>query len=58
MFGMARPGQSFRNHPCGIPSDAATTLYSYGAGGDVLSETDSAGTMQKDYIYFGGKRIA
>lgn len=34
------------------------TLYWYGAGSDVLSETDSSGALLKDYVYFGGKRIA
>ncbi len=39
-------------------SGGATTLYWYGAGGNVLTETDGSGGFQKDYIYFGGRRLA
>ncbi len=34
------------------------TLYWYDVGGNVLTETNSSGGLLKDYIYFGGKRIA
>jgi RHS repeat-associated protein len=33
-------------------------LYWYGSGGEILSETDAAGTPRNDYIFFGGKRVA
>ena len=33
-------------------------LYWYGMGADPLDETNSAGTMTDEYIFFGGKRIA
>src|SRR5712691_11005584 len=35
-----------------------TKLYWYGSGGEILSETDAAGTPRNDYIFFGGKRVA
>lgn len=34
------------------------TLYWYGSGGEILSETDSAGTVTAEYVFFGGKRVA
>ncbi len=34
------------------------TLYWYGAGSDALSETDSTGVLQDDFIFFAGARIA
>lgn len=34
------------------------TLYWYGPGGDVLEETNLSGTLQNEYIFFGGKRTA
>jgi RHS repeat-associated protein len=36
----------------------AWKLFWYGAGGEVLSETDGSGNLQHDYIFFGGKRVA
>ncbi len=33
-------------------------LYWYGAGGEILAETDASGNTQNEYIFFGGKRIA
>ena len=33
-------------------------LYWYGAGGDILAETDASGSTTAEYIFFGGKRIA
>ncbi len=33
-------------------------LYWYGAGGDILAETDLSGNTPNEYIFFGGKRIA
>jgi RHS repeat-associated protein len=33
-------------------------LYWYGAGGEILDETDAAGNLTNEYVYFGGKRIA
>ncbi len=36
----------------------AGTLYWYGSGGEVLEETDLSGTLQNEYVFFGGKRVA
>ena len=33
-------------------------LYWYGSGGEILSETDAAGNVQNEYVFFGGKRVA
>ncbi len=33
-------------------------LYWYGAGGDILAETDGSGNTLNEYIFFGGKRVA
>ena len=33
-------------------------LYWHGPGGEVLAESDLAGTIKAEYIYFGGKRLA
>jgi hypothetical protein len=33
-------------------------LYWYGAGGDILAETDTSGNTTAEYIFFGGKRVA
>src|SRR5712692_3116669 len=33
-------------------------LYWYGAGGEILGETNAAGTTTAEYIYSGGKRTA
>jgi RHS repeat-associated protein len=33
-------------------------LYWYGSGGEVLSETDAAGNVQNEYVFFSGKRVA
>jgi RHS repeat-associated protein len=33
-------------------------LYWYGSGGEILAETNAAGTTTAEYIFFGGKRIA
>jgi hypothetical protein len=34
------------------------TLYWPGLGGDVLAETDLQGNLVREYVYFGGERIA
>ena len=34
------------------------TLYWYGLGGEVLTETNLSGGLKADYVYFDGKRIA
>ncbi len=36
----------------------ASKLYWYGAGGDILAETDASGNATAEYIFFGGKRVA
>ena len=33
-------------------------LYWYGAGDDILAETDGSGNTLNEYVFFGGKRIA
>jgi RHS repeat-associated protein len=33
-------------------------IYWYGAGGEVLDESDLSGNITNEYVYFGGKRIA
>ncbi len=33
-------------------------LYWYGAGGEVIAESDVAGNFTDEYVFFGGKRIA
>ena len=39
-------------------SKVGSKLYWYGAGGEILAETDASGNTLNEYIYFGGKRIA
>jgi len=34
------------------------TLYWTGMGSDALDETDLAGTVQREYVFFNGKRVA
>jgi len=34
------------------------TVYWYGATGDILDETDAAGNLTNEYVYFAGKRMA
>ena len=36
---------------------STTTLYWYGATGDILTETDLSGGTVNDYVFFGGKRL-
>jgi len=33
-------------------------LYWYGAGGEVIAESDAAGNFTDEYVFFGGRRIA
>ena len=33
-------------------------IYWYGAGSEVLDESDSSGNITDEYVYFGGKRVA
>ncbi|HXY78889.1 MAG TPA: RHS repeat-associated core domain-containing protein [Candidatus Acidoferrales bacterium] len=37
---------------------STTTLYWYGATGDVLTETNASGGTVNDYVFFNGKRVA
>ena len=37
---------------------STTTLYWRDTAGNVLTETDGAGSFQRDYIYFAGTRLA
>jgi RHS repeat-associated protein len=39
-------------------SKVGSKLYWYGSGGEILAETDSAGNLQNEYVYFGGRRVA
>jgi RHS repeat-associated protein len=41
---------------CGVGSTG--TLYWRGEGGEVLSESNRTGSMNEDYIYFNGARVA
>lgn len=34
------------------------TLYWYGTSGEVLQETDLAGVLKREFVYFNGKRVA
>lgn len=44
-------------NPCTSASSGGT-LYWRGPGGEVLDESNRAGTMQEEYVYFSGERIA
>jgi hypothetical protein len=33
-------------------------IYWYGAGSEILDESDSSGNIPDEYVFFGGKRIA
>jgi RHS repeat-associated protein len=33
-------------------------IYWYGAGTEILDETDASGNLSNEYVYFGGKRIS
>ena len=33
-------------------------IYWYGAGSEILDESDSSGNITDEYVYFGGKRVA
>lgn len=39
-------------------SKVGSKLYWYGAGGEILAETDASGNTTAEYVFFGGKRIA
>lgn len=39
-------------------SKSSDKLYWYGAGSEILAETDAFGNALTEYIFFGGKRIA
>jgi hypothetical protein len=39
-------------------SGSTGTMYWRGPGGEVLTETSLTGTIDEEYIYFGGERIA
>jgi RHS repeat-associated protein len=39
-------------------SGSAYELYWYDKDGNVLEESDGSGTLQNEYVFFGGKRIA
>ncbi len=49
--------QKCNANPCTSGSSTGT-LYWSDAGGEVLDETDRSGTMQEEYVYFNGQRIA
>ena len=38
--------------------ESSGKLYWYGAGGDILAETDASGNTLAEYVFFGGKRLA
>ena len=33
-------------------------IYWYGAGSEILDESDASGNITDEYVFFGGKRIA
>ena len=33
-------------------------IYWYGAGTEILDESNSSGTFTNEYVFFGGKRVA
>ncbi|MGO9641417.1 MAG: RHS repeat-associated core domain-containing protein [Candidatus Acidiferrales bacterium] len=39
-------------------SKVGSKLYWYGAGSEILAETDASGNTTAEYIFFGGKRVA
>lgn len=41
-----------------VGSLTGTTLYQYGAGGNLLEESDGQGSAQVDYVYLGGRPVA
>jgi len=49
--------QKCNANPCTSGSTAGT-LYWLGAGGEVLNESSRSGSMQEEYVYFNGQRIA
>jgi RHS repeat-associated protein len=49
--------QKCNANPCTSGSTAGT-LYWFGTGGEVLDESGRTGTMQEEYVYFNGQRIA
>lgn len=49
--------QKCNANPC-TSGSATGTLYWLGIGGEVLDESNRAGTVQAEYIYFNGQRIA
>jgi len=49
--------QKCNANPCSSGSTVGT-LYWMGAGGEVLDESGRTGTIQEEYIYFNGERIA
>ena len=39
-------------------SKIGSKLYWYGAGSEILAETDASGNTLNEYVFFGGKRVA
>jgi RHS repeat-associated protein len=39
-------------------SKVGSKLYWYGAGSEILAETDASGNTLNEYVFFGGKRVA
>ena len=37
---------------------SSSKIYWYGAGTEILDESDSSGNITDEYVYFGGKRVA
>jgi RHS repeat-associated protein len=36
----------------------SSKLYWYGSGGEILAETNAAGAVTNEYVFFGGRRVA
>jgi RHS repeat-associated protein len=41
-----------------VKNAASSTVYWYGAGGEILAESDLTGNINSEYVYFNGKRLA
>ena len=56
----AYDGDGVRTKKCVYPCSTAGagTLYWQGGRGDVLTETDLAGALQNEYVFFNDKRVA
>jgi RHS repeat-associated protein len=54
---VAKSRRNFRR-ACRLCPLAGGKIYWYGAGTEILDESDASGNFTDEYVYFGGKRIA